>query len=139
MALRRRFWLANGWPNLRAHCRTVSWLTMMPRAASNSSTMHREYTLSSTIVKGMIVYCSFHLQCGEQKMKSYRELAMEFIETLKRENAEAQQEIDRYAGYESDVMDQEIRLLRQDIESRFRTIIYLKEELRQLLCRKPRE
>src|SRR6516162_11324445 len=24
---------------LRAHCRTVSWLTMMPRAASNSSTM----------------------------------------------------------------------------------------------------
>jgi len=28
-----------GWPNLRAHCRTVSWLTMMPRAASNSSTM----------------------------------------------------------------------------------------------------
>src|SRR5262249_35511077 len=36
---RRRIWLANGWPNLRAHCRTVSWLTMMPRAASNSSTM----------------------------------------------------------------------------------------------------
>jgi hypothetical protein len=34
-------------------------------------------------------------------------------------------------------MDQEIRLLRQDIESRFRTIIYLKEELRQLLCYKP--
>jgi FtsP/CotA-like multicopper oxidase with cupredoxin domain len=25
--------------SLRAHCRTVSWLTMMPRAASNSSTM----------------------------------------------------------------------------------------------------
>ena len=87
----------------------------------------------------MIVYCSFHLQCGERKMQSYRELAMEFIETLKRENAEAQQEIDRYAGYLSDVMDQEIRLLRQDIESRFRTIIYLKEELRQLLCHKPRE
>src|SRR5271156_775634 len=36
---RRRIWLANGWPTLRAHCRTVSWLTMMPRAASNSSTM----------------------------------------------------------------------------------------------------
>jgi hypothetical protein len=73
-------------------------------------------------------------------MKSYRELAMELIETLKREkNAEAQQEIDRYAGYQSDVMDQKIRLLRQDIESRFRTIIYLKEELRQLLCHKPKE
>jgi len=71
-------------------------------------------------------------------MKSYRELAMEFIETLKRENAEAQQEIDRYAGYQSDVTDQEIRFLRQDIESRFRTIIYLKEELRQLLCHKPK-
>jgi hypothetical protein len=26
---------------LSAHCRTVSWLTMMPRAASNSSTMRR--------------------------------------------------------------------------------------------------
>jgi hypothetical protein len=87
----------------------------------------------------MIVYCSCHLQFGERKMKSYRELAMEFIETLKRENAEAQQEIDRYAGYQSDVMNQEIRLLGQDIESRFRTIIYLKEELRQLLCRKPKE
>src|SRR5215471_16586205 len=36
---RRRIRLANGWPNLPAHCRTVSWLTMMPRAASNSSTM----------------------------------------------------------------------------------------------------
>ena len=31
--------LANCWPNLRAHWRTVSWLTMMPRAANNSSTM----------------------------------------------------------------------------------------------------
>src|SRR6266436_8792078 len=31
-----RIWLANCWPNLCAHCRTVSWLTMMPRAASNS-------------------------------------------------------------------------------------------------------
>jgi hypothetical protein len=64
---------------------------------------------------------------------------MEFIETLKRENTEAQQEIDRYARYESDVMDQEIRLLRQDTKCGFRTIIYLKEELRQLLCHKPRE
>jgi hypothetical protein len=64
---------------------------------------------------------------------------MEFMETLKRENAEAKQEIDRYAGCQSDVMDLEIRLLRQDIASRFRTIIYLKEELIQLLCHKPRE
>src|SRR4051794_3435526 len=30
----RRIWLAKAWPNLRAHCRTVSWLTSMPRAAS---------------------------------------------------------------------------------------------------------
>jgi transposase len=27
--------LTNVWPNLSAHCRTFSWLTMMPRAASN--------------------------------------------------------------------------------------------------------
>src|SRR3954449_10751059 len=38
---RRRIWLAKAWPNLRAHCRTVSWLTSMPRAASISSTMRR--------------------------------------------------------------------------------------------------
>src|SRR3954463_11343986 len=37
----RRIWLAKLWPNLRAHCRTVSWLTSMPRAASISSTMRR--------------------------------------------------------------------------------------------------
>src|SRR4051812_23395539 len=37
----RRIWLAKPWPNLRAHCRTVSWLTSMPRAASISSTMRR--------------------------------------------------------------------------------------------------
>ena len=32
---------ANCWPNFRAHCRTVSWLTSMPRAASISSTIRR--------------------------------------------------------------------------------------------------
>src|SRR3954454_13415513 len=37
----RRIWLAKSWPNLRAHCRTLSWLTMMPRAASISSTMRK--------------------------------------------------------------------------------------------------
>ena len=37
----RRIWLAKAWPNLRAHWRTVSWLTSMPRAASISSTMRR--------------------------------------------------------------------------------------------------
>src|SRR5215218_7408626 len=37
----RRIWLASAWPNLRAHCRTLSWLTMIPRAASISSTMRR--------------------------------------------------------------------------------------------------
>ena len=38
---RRRIWLAKACPNLRAHCRTVLWLTTMPRAASISSTMLR--------------------------------------------------------------------------------------------------
>ena len=37
----RRIRLANSWPYLSAHCRTVSWLTVMPRAASISSTMRR--------------------------------------------------------------------------------------------------
>lgn len=35
----RRTWLANTWPNFSAHWRTVSWLTIILRAASNSSTM----------------------------------------------------------------------------------------------------
>ncbi len=34
-------WLAKLWPNFIAHCRTVSWLTRMPRAASISSTIRR--------------------------------------------------------------------------------------------------
>jgi hypothetical protein len=37
----RRIRLAKSWPNLRAHCHTVSWLTMMPHATSISSTMRR--------------------------------------------------------------------------------------------------
>ena len=39
--VRAREAAVEAWPNLRAHCRTVSWLTMMPRAASISSTMRR--------------------------------------------------------------------------------------------------
>ncbi len=38
---RQRSRLANAWPNLSAHCRTVSWVTMTPRAASNSSTRRK--------------------------------------------------------------------------------------------------
>src|SRR3954447_57742 len=38
---RRRISFANAWPNLRPHWRTVSWLTVMPRAASSSSTIRR--------------------------------------------------------------------------------------------------
>src|SRR3954454_3384586 len=38
---RRWIRLAKSWPNLNAHCRTVSWLTIMPRAASISSTMRK--------------------------------------------------------------------------------------------------
>ncbi len=37
----RRIRLANSWPNVSAHRRTVSWLTTMPRAASISSTMRK--------------------------------------------------------------------------------------------------
>jgi len=36
-----RIWFAKFWPNFSAHWRTVSWLTTIPRAASNSSTMRR--------------------------------------------------------------------------------------------------
>ncbi len=36
-----RTWLANACPNFSAHWRMVSWLTMMPRAASSSSTMRK--------------------------------------------------------------------------------------------------
>jgi hypothetical protein len=36
---RRRIRLANGWPNLRAHCRTVSWLTMMPLGRQRHATI----------------------------------------------------------------------------------------------------
>src|SRR3954447_10774163 len=38
---RRRISFAKPWPNLRPHCRMVSWLTVMPRAASISSTIRR--------------------------------------------------------------------------------------------------
>src|SRR6476660_4319479 len=38
---RRRIRLANSRPNLRPHCRIVSCVTEMPRAASISSTMRR--------------------------------------------------------------------------------------------------
>lgn len=43
------------WPNLSAHCRTVSWLTTMPRAASISSTMRklsgkRKYTQTAWLM-----------------------------------------------------------------------------------------
>ena len=38
---RRRICLAKPWPDFSAHCRTFSWLTRMPRAASISSTMRR--------------------------------------------------------------------------------------------------
>jgi len=37
----RPIWLAKAWPNVGPHCRTVSWLTAMPRAASIPSTMRR--------------------------------------------------------------------------------------------------
>jgi hypothetical protein len=33
--------LANAWPNFGAHWRTLSWLTMTPRAASISLTIRR--------------------------------------------------------------------------------------------------
>ncbi len=75
-------------------------------------------------------------------MRSYRNLAEDFMSTLRRENAEAQKQIDQiettrmrigerpFGGSWSDVTDREIALLEHDISSRERTIARLKEELR---------
>ena len=60
-------------------------------------------------------------------MSAFRNRAGEFIETLRRENAESQTQIDKIG---SDVTDREIELLKHDISSRERTIARLEEELR---------
>jgi polyhydroxyalkanoate synthesis regulator phasin len=77
-------------------------------------------------------------------MRTYPELAREFVDTLKRENAEAQEQIEQiektgrrirerpYGGSWSDVTDREIASLKGDIASRERTIARLEEELRAL-------
>jgi hypothetical protein len=77
-----------------------------------------------------------------ERMKAYRDLAQEFIGALRRENAESQKQIDLiettgmrigekpYGGTWSDVTDREIKLLKQDISSRERTIARLEEEFR---------
>jgi hypothetical protein len=75
-------------------------------------------------------------------MRTYRDLALEFVDALKRENAETQKQIDQiettgmrlgekpFGGSWSDVTDREIALLKSDISSRERTIAGLEEELR---------
>jgi len=77
-------------------------------------------------------------------MKTYHDLAREFVETLKRENAESQKQIDQiettgmrigqrpFGGSWSDVTNQEIASLKDEISSRERTITRLEEELRTL-------
>ena len=75
-------------------------------------------------------------------MSAFRNRAGEFIETLRRENAESQKQIDQietmgmrigerpFGGSWLDVTDREIALLKHDISSRERTIARLEDELR---------
>jgi polyhydroxyalkanoate synthesis regulator phasin len=77
-------------------------------------------------------------------MGTYLEHARAFMDTLKRENAKAQEQIDQiektgmrigerpYGGCWSDVTDREIASLKGDIASREQTIARLEEELRAL-------
>jgi hypothetical protein len=74
-------------------------------------------------------------------MKTFPDLATEFIEELHHRNEESQTEIDRIesmgirvgerhaGGPWSDVTDREIALLKQDISSRKRTIARLEQAL----------
>jgi polyhydroxyalkanoate synthesis regulator phasin len=78
------------------------------------------------------------------RMKTYRDLAREFVDTLRRENAESQKQIDQIkttgmrigqrpsGGSWSDVTDQEVASLKDEISSRERTIAGLEQELRAL-------
>jgi polyhydroxyalkanoate synthesis regulator phasin len=77
-------------------------------------------------------------------MGTYPELAREFVDSLKSENANAQEQIEQiektgmrigerpYGGTWSDVTDREITSLKGDIASREQTIARLEEELRAL-------
>jgi hypothetical protein len=79
---------------------------------------------------------------GACKVRTYRELAKDFVDTLRRENAETQEQIDQIkkmgmrigerppGGGWSDVTDREIELLKGDISSRERTIASVEDELR---------
>jgi len=79
-----------------------------------------------------------------KKLGTYLEHARAFVDTLKRENAKAQDQIDKiektgmrigerpYGGCWSDVTDREIAFLKGDIASREQTIYRLEEELRAL-------
>jgi hypothetical protein len=76
------------------------------------------------------------------KVRTYRELAQDFVDTLRRENAGTQKQIDQIeqmgmrigerppGGGWSDVTDREIELLKGDISSRERTIAGVEDELR---------
>jgi polyhydroxyalkanoate synthesis regulator phasin len=76
-------------------------------------------------------------------MRTYPELAREFVDSLKSENANAQEQIENqktgmrigerpYGGTWSDVTDREITSLKGDIASREQTIARLEEEPRAL-------
>lgn len=74
-------------------------------------------------------------------MRTFRELATEFIDELGRRNEESQKQIDQieatgirigekpYGGSWSDITDREVALLKHDISSPARTIARLEEEL----------
>lgn len=74
-------------------------------------------------------------------MTNFRIRAKEFIDTLRRENVESQEQIEQiqtsgmrigerlFGGSWSDVTDRELALLKSDISSRERTIARLEEEL----------
>ena len=75
-------------------------------------------------------------------MRTYRELVKDSVDTLKRENAETQEQIDQivksgtrmgerpYGGCWTDVTDREIELLKREIATRERTIARVEDELR---------
>jgi hypothetical protein len=76
-------------------------------------------------------------------MRTYRDLIREFADTLRRENAEAQEQIDQiktgwrihdnpFGGGRSDVTEQEIELLKRDISSREQALAWIEDDLQRL-------
>ena len=66
-------------------------------------------------------------------MRDYRDIAKEFIETLRRENGESQKRIDEFETTGTRIRDR-LHDLKREISSRNRTIARLEEELRGMTC-----